>query len=94
MNFAELRFWGLLGAGLGIILLLRALLGACGFRRWELYDRVALASLGLSLLAAVSWLTFGIFVGVLLNAFTRVSRYCNFVGSAPSPRKKTDLPWS
>lgn len=69
MNFAELRFWGLLGAGLGIILLLRALLGACGFRRWELYDRVALASLGLGLLAAVSWLTFGIFVCVLLTTY-------------------------
>ena len=69
MNFAELRFWGLLGAGLGLILTLRLLLGRIAPRGLATYDRVALATLGLGLLAAVSWLTFAIFVTVLLTAY-------------------------
>jgi D-alanyl-lipoteichoic acid acyltransferase DltB (MBOAT superfamily) len=69
MNFAELRFWGLLLLGLAVIFVLRL-----GCRtRWaqalERFDRVALISLGMFLLMCVSWLTFVIWVAVALGSY-------------------------
>ncbi|MFM1769920.1 MAG: hypothetical protein RJA22_2449 [Verrucomicrobiota bacterium] len=66
MNFAELRFWGILAAGLAAVLLLRRCRPAGGDRRAATYDRASLAALGLLLLAAVSVVTFVIYLSVLV----------------------------
>jgi D-alanyl-lipoteichoic acid acyltransferase DltB (MBOAT superfamily) len=69
MNFAESRFWGLLAAGMTVILLLRWILSsALGTRRDE-FDKVALLSLGLFLLLCVSWVTFIIFLVVAILSY-------------------------
>lgn len=63
MNFAELRFWMLLGWGLLMILGLRLIVP----ERWRgRYDRGMLAVLGLSMLGAVGVLTCVVYLGVLL----------------------------
>jgi D-alanyl-lipoteichoic acid acyltransferase DltB (MBOAT superfamily) len=64
MNFAQSRFWVLLGCGLGVILLLRWLLRRPLGENLTFYDKAALAGLGLFLLASVSWVTCLIFVVV------------------------------
>jgi D-alanyl-lipoteichoic acid acyltransferase DltB (MBOAT superfamily) len=69
MNFAELRFWGLLLLGLGVISLFRAVCHA----RWPAalprFDRFALITLGLFMLMCVSWLTFVIWTAVALGSY-------------------------
>ncbi len=69
MNFAESRFWGLLAAGMAVIVLLRWILRSwLGSRRDE-FDKAALLSLGLFLLLCVSWLTFIIFLVVAILSY-------------------------
>lgn len=72
MNFAELRFWGLLGTGLGLILLLRLVVWRFRRESLDVYDRAALATLGLALLAAVSWVTLLIFAVVAMTSYIGV----------------------
>ncbi len=62
MNFAELRFWLLLAGGLLVALGVRL---AVPTSARDLFDRVALALIGISLLLAVSWLTFLVYAGVM-----------------------------
>ncbi len=70
MNFAELRFWSALLGGLALLLGLRFLWTRLGkARRPELFDQVALLSLGLFLLLRVSWLTCAIFVAVAIGSY-------------------------
>jgi len=71
MNFAEIRFWGLLAAGLvvivGVRFLLRPFLGNRG--RQDLFDRAALMMLGMMLLSFVSWITVTIFLVVSVCSY-------------------------
>ncbi len=69
MNFAELRFWGYLLLGLGLILLLRPWVGRRDPASLPRYDRVALAALGMFLLLCVSALTFAIWLAVALASY-------------------------
>jgi D-alanyl-lipoteichoic acid acyltransferase DltB (MBOAT superfamily) len=69
MNFAELRFWGLLGSGLVAILLLRFFFARLRPQSLPLFDRCGLLLLGWSLLLAVGWLTFVIFLAVKVSSF-------------------------
>jgi alginate O-acetyltransferase complex protein AlgI len=69
MNFAESRFWGLLAAGLTVIVLLRWIFGSWLGKRRDEFDKVALLSLGLFLLLCVSWVTFIIFLVVALLSY-------------------------
>ena len=69
MNFAEARFWGLLLAGLGGIALLRLLFRFLPVLTRELFDKLALFSLGLFLLLCVSQVTFVIFLTVAVGSF-------------------------
>ena len=73
MNFSELRFWQYLIAGLASILAIRLPVARFFPQRFGDYDRFALATLGLSLLAAVSWLSLTIFVLVLLTTYCGVA---------------------
>src|SRR5439155_10291766 len=69
MNFAEARFWGLLLVGLGLITLLRlALRPVLGVRR-DVFDKIALFSLGFYLLICVSWVTFIVFLVVAVGSY-------------------------
>ena len=69
MNFAELRFWEYLLFGLMVIVSARCLF--CRFCAGQLFlfDKVALLSLGLSLLLCVSWITFVIFLAVATGTY-------------------------
>src|SRR5688572_16883253 len=71
MNFSELRFWFLLLSGLCIIGLVRFLWTKSPALSLSvsLFDRIMLGCLGLFLLLAVSWLTFLIFVAVVLITY-------------------------
>ena len=70
MNFAEIRFWGLLAAGLAVIAALRFLLRPIlSGPRGDLFDRSALVLLGLTLLSFVSWITMTIFLVVALSSY-------------------------
>lgn len=69
MNFAELRFWGLLFAGLGVIFLARRAWRSMHPTRVPQFDRVALIGLGMFLLLCVSWLTFAIWLAVALGSY-------------------------
>lgn len=69
MNFAELRFWECLLAGLAPVLLLRAWVVRSDDRRAAWFDRGSLMALGLLLLLAVSWLTFLIYLAVLVLTY-------------------------
>ncbi|MBL9168276.1 MAG: MBOAT family protein [Verrucomicrobiales bacterium] len=69
MNFAEVRFWELLGAGLGVIFVLRALMAWLRPAGLETYDRLALFGLGLYLLLCISQITFLIFLAVALGTY-------------------------
>lgn len=69
MNFAELRFWGLLICGLLAVLSLRSVV-ACGFGRYlPTFDKLGLLSLGLFLLVSMSWVTFLIFLAVAVTTY-------------------------
>jgi D-alanyl-lipoteichoic acid acyltransferase DltB (MBOAT superfamily) len=69
MNFAQARFWGLLLAGIGVIGLLRLVMG----RRWDAgrdsFDKLALLALGLFLLLCVGRVTFIIYLVVALGTY-------------------------
>lgn len=69
MNFAESRFWIVLGSGLGFVLGLRLLLGPWLHSRIGVYDKIAVTVLGLVLLLAVSWLTLLIFLAVAVITY-------------------------
>ncbi|HNQ87040.1 MAG TPA: MBOAT family O-acyltransferase [Verrucomicrobiota bacterium] len=69
MNFAELRFWGFLFAGLGVLLAGRAVFAARHPAAVARYDRVGLITLGMFLLLCVSWLTFLIWLAVALGSY-------------------------
>ncbi len=69
MNFAESRFWVLLVAALGLVVLLRFTLRAALGARLAVFDKIALISLGLFLLLCVSWITFIIFLVVALGSY-------------------------
>jgi len=69
MNFAEARFWGLLLAGLVIIALLRFLLRYFQGINRDVFDKLALFSLGLFLLLCVSRVTFVIFLVVAIGSY-------------------------
>jgi len=69
MNFAESRFWGLLAAGMVVIVLFRWVLGRWLGTRRDDFDKLALFSLGLFLLLCVSWVTFIIFLVVAIFSY-------------------------
>lgn len=69
MNFAELRFWGYLLAGLLTLAVFRPWLTRGRDDAAALYDKSGLALLGLLLLLAVSWLTCVIYLGVTLVTY-------------------------
>jgi alginate O-acetyltransferase complex protein AlgI len=69
VNFGELRFWLLLASGLAVISLLAGICSKVAPERRPLFDRIALAALGLFLLWAVNWLTWIIFVVVFLISY-------------------------
>jgi alginate O-acetyltransferase complex protein AlgI len=72
MNFAELRFWGLLGLGLLVIWIIRSIARLKGVRPSGDLDKLCLAGLGLFLLLCVSWTTFLIFLAVMLLTYVGV----------------------
>src|SRR5262245_29952159 len=85
MNFAEVRFWALLAAGLAAIALLRLALRARLGPSRDAFDRWALMALGLFLLACVSLLTVTIFV---------LAALCSFLGMRwLSRHPHTRRPW-
>ncbi len=69
MNFAELRFWEYLLAGLGVILGLRLVWTRLRGRDGATFDKTALMALGLLLLLAVSWVTCLIYLLVLVITY-------------------------
>lgn len=79
MNFAELRFWELLVCALAAIFCVRAV--------WknppQWFDKVALLSLGLFLLANISGLTFGIFLAVAVLSYFGLKWILQYHGRAP-----------
>jgi len=68
MNFAEVRFWELLLAGMGVVLGLRFALARLGLLP-DKFDKTALAALGLFLLGCVSAVTLVIFLAVALGTY-------------------------
>jgi len=68
MNFAEVRFWELLLAGMGVILGLRFALARLDLLP-DKFDKTALAALGLFLLGCVSAVTLVIFLAVALGTY-------------------------
>ncbi|HEY5910188.1 MAG TPA: hypothetical protein VJA21_06240, partial [Verrucomicrobiae bacterium] len=69
MNFAELRFWEYLIGGGALLLVLRLVLLRFGHVNPERLDKSLLLTLGLSLLALVSWTTFFIFLAVAIGTY-------------------------
>lgn len=69
MNFGELRFWLLLCSGLIVVAIGAGICTKIAPTRRPLFDRIALAALGLFLLAAVNLLTWIIFVAVFLISY-------------------------
>lgn len=69
MNFAESRFWGLLAAGMTVIVLVRWSVRLRLGKRRDDFDKAALLSLGLFLLICVSWVTFLIFLLVAVLSY-------------------------
>jgi alginate O-acetyltransferase complex protein AlgI len=82
MNFAELRFWGLLGLGLVVVWTIRFLARFRGGPSADL-DKVCLAGLGLFLLFCVSWTTFLIFLAVMLVTYIGVLAILRGGGGSP-----------
>jgi alginate O-acetyltransferase complex protein AlgI len=68
MNFAEVRFWELLLAGMGVILLLRLVLARMRLMPAN-FDKLALLALGLFLLGCVSAVTLVIFLAVAIGTY-------------------------
>ena len=79
MNFADLHFWTILLAGLAFVLALR-LFVAAGIR--QIYDKLALISLGLLLLFVTSWLSFVIFLVVAVGTYWGLYLIIRFEGAS------------
>src|SRR5687767_12120162 len=73
MNFAELRFWQLLILGFGWILIFRIAIVKHKPTWVETYDKVSLMALGLTLLLAVSLVTFVVYLVVLVCTYFGLS---------------------
>ncbi len=73
MNFADVRFWGILAVSLAAILIIRAVLVKATRPDSGGYDRVALAVMGLVLLGCVSLESLGIFVAVSVTTYLGLS---------------------
>jgi D-alanyl-lipoteichoic acid acyltransferase DltB (MBOAT superfamily) len=69
MNFGELRFWGYLFLGLAVIFTLRFFVRRLWPKQVIWYDKLALFSLGVYLLACVSWLTTLIWATVSIGSY-------------------------
>jgi len=69
MNFAELRFWEYLVAGLLAIGAIRWVVHQCQPARLPLSDKLSLAGLGLFLLFCVSWVTLIIYLVVAIGTY-------------------------
>ncbi len=69
MNFGEVRFWVILGVSLLAVGILRLPVKCWWSARTDTFDRVALISIGLLLLLAVSWQTFMIYAASALATF-------------------------
>ncbi len=69
MNFAELRFWGLLTGGLAVIFAARLVCSRLRPAALPLFDRLTLLLLGWWMLLAVSWITFVIFIVVKVSSY-------------------------
>lgn len=69
MNFAESRFWILLISGLVVALGVRLFVAWLAPKRLGDYDRLSIGVLSLFLLWAVNWLTFTIFITVLVTSY-------------------------
>ena len=76
MNFAQARFWGLLISGLIVIGLLRFCFQRTSLVKRELFDKLALFSLGLFLLVSVSRITFIIFLVVAVGTYVGLAWIC------------------
>lgn len=81
MNFAEIRFWQLLCSGLAVIFFLRLWVKNPA----ERFDKLALLSLGLSLLLCVSGITFLIFTVVAVGSYYGLKWILVVHGRAPMP---------
>ena len=73
MNFADVRFWQLLAAGLAVIILLHLLVEKIWPAALDRFDKLALFGLGLFLLSRVSWVTLLIFLAVALGSYAGLS---------------------
>jgi hypothetical protein len=69
MNFADVRFWGILAASLLAILMIRLVVVKVMRPDLGHYDRAALAIMGLVLLGCVSLLSLGIFAAVSVTTY-------------------------
>ena len=69
MNFADVRFWGILAASLLAILMIRLVVVKVMRPDPGHYDRAALAIMGLVLLGCVSLLSLGIFAAVSVTTY-------------------------
>src|SRR4051812_10492166 len=82
MNFAELRFWELLAATLGVVVILRVVLARTGKLTAD-FDRCGLIFIGLVLLLAVSRVTFLIFLVVAVGTYFGLKWILQMHGRAP-----------
>ena len=69
MNFADIRFWGILAVSLAAILIIRVVVVKVIRPDPGVYDRVALAVMGLVLLGCVILLSLGIFAAVCVTTY-------------------------
>ena len=92
MNFAELRFWELLAGLLLLVLAARAFVPR--FREWADFDRCGLLFIGLSLLFAVSRVTFVIFLVVAVGTYLGLKFNLRAHGRAPRRYLRDAIPQS
>src|SRR6266404_564439 len=69
MNFAEVRFWEYLLVGLGVLVIARFSIALARPTVLPVFDKLALLTLGLSLLVCMSWVTFLIFLVVAVGTY-------------------------
>src|SRR5687767_2241134 len=83
MNFADLRFWGLLLGSLGVVLFLRWVWFKLKPGQIEVFDKLGLLWIGLFLLFSVSHLTFIIFLVVSLGSYFGLKLIVTFHPARP-----------